>query len=571
MNDEQFRDFMARHYIPGGNYELPVDDWETLPVADRLRLGERLKTQEKALARCPTTFSRSLDLDLLDARLHQAFAGGVPPRDVRFADDSECLSPVLDPEAEKIRYERESHQSLVRAGGRPLYAIDLLEVVLNDPSSFVDTLRPWLNTSTGNRPETVFQRQLSRWQDFGKWQNDNRGRQDDDGGFLAYIEKEKHFAKTEYTKEAGMRRIAEIEKNPACLQGDWELHQSLRRRQRYLCREHGCKGFEDYVGAAKRRLSSHGFSQRFDLNVDPGRQDKLTTWIEYLNYEYWWLDQYRNTIERLQPAYDKAWQELVALDILRPHETEEFLRTLESPMERGSEEEETQKNIEKAKARARDVFALTQEHPDRRKIPKQRRVAMLQTSTKSIIDAEKRARDVRTRNDHITRFIRATSEYVDARKNAARHTELVRWVEDQVPLVPSEMTAQAERPANGSRSERSAKRGLHTDESPLEDEVRQKRRRLDKETAPARPNSGSISSDRLTSTVLDPRRVETRGEILGSRWEQAMIGPSSRDSQAVLRDVRRSIRISRRTSTDRTARRLAGRTQESRREKRLIS
>ncbi|KAK1471432.1 hypothetical protein CCUS01_05913 [Colletotrichum cuscutae] len=224
MDDEQLRDFMARHYIPGGNYELPVDDWETLPIADRLRLGERLKTQEKALARSPTTFSRSLDLDLLDARLHQAFAGGVPPRDVRFADDSECLSPVLGPEAEKIRYERESYQSLVRAGGRPLYAIDLLEVVLNDPSSFVDTLRPWLNTSAGNRPETVFQRQLSRWQDFGKWQNDNRGRQDDDGGFLAYIEKDKHFAKTEYTKEAGLRRIAEIQENPAYLQGEWELH-----------------------------------------------------------------------------------------------------------------------------------------------------------------------------------------------------------------------------------------------------------------------------------------------------------------------------------------------------------
>ncbi|KAL4418315.1 hypothetical protein CABS03_01666 [Colletotrichum abscissum] len=441
------------------------------------------RNQEKALARSPTTFSRSLDLDLLDARLHQAFAGGVPRRDVRFADDSQRLSPVLNPEAEKIRYERESYQSLVRAGGRPLYAIDLLEVVLNDPSAFVDVLRPWLNTSTGNRPETVFQRQLSRWQDFSKWQNDNRGRQDDDGGFLTYIEKEKHFAKTEYTKEAGLRRIAEIEKNPACLQGEWELHQSLRRRQRYLCREHGCKGFEDYVGAAKRRLSSHGFSQRFDLDVNSGRQDKLTT----------------------------------------PHETEEFLRTLESPIERGSEEEETQKNVEKAKARARDVFTLTRKHPDRIKIPKKRRVAMLQNSTESILDAEKRVRDVRARNDHITRFIRATSEYVDARKNDARQTELVRWVEDQVPLVTSEMMAQAERPANGSHSGRSAERGLQTNESPLEGEVRQKRRRLDRETAPAHPNYGSISSDRLTFTVLDPRRVETRGEILGSRWEQTMI------------------------------------------------
>ncbi|KAK0368110.1 hypothetical protein CLIM01_14527 [Colletotrichum limetticola] len=438
MNDEQLRNFMARHYIPGGNYELPVDDWETLTVADRLRLGERLKKKRSREVR------RRFPAPLIWTCLMPA-----------------CIKPSL------------AACRRAMAGGRPLYAIDLLEVVLNDPSAFVDMLRPWLNTSTGNRPETVFQRQLSRWQNFGKWQNDNRGRQDNDGGFLAYIEKEKHFAKTEYTKEAGLRRIAEIEKNPACLQDEWELHQSLRRRQRYLCREHGCKGFEDYVVAAKRRLSSHGFSQRFDLDVDSGRQDKLTTWIEYLNYEYWWLDQYRNTIERLQAAYDKAWQELVTLDILRPHETEEFLRTLESPMERGSEEEETQKNMEKAKARARDVFTLTQEHPDRIKIPKQRRVAMLQNSTKGILDAEKRVRDVRARNDHITRFIRATSEYVDARKNDALQTELVRWVEDQVPLVTSKMMAQAERPANG-HSGRSAKRGPQTDESPLESEVRRK-------------------------------------------------------------------------------------------------
>ncbi|KAF0318440.1 hypothetical protein GQ607_014358, partial [Colletotrichum asianum] len=427
MNDDQLSAFMARHHTPGGNYELPVDDWETLSVSDRLRLAERLSVQEQALAPSLTMFSRSLDLDALDARLQQAFAGGTDSlqSDARFADSPKCASPTFDAEAERTRYERESYHNLVGAGGRPLYTIDQLEHVLDDPGAFVDMLQPWLNTSTGNRPESIFQRQLCRWQDFGRWQNDNRDRQDDDGGFLAYVEKEKQFARTDYTSEAGLKRIADIETNPLCLQGEWDLRQSLRRRQRYLYRERGCKGFRNYASAVKRRLVSHGFLQPFNLSVDPGKQDELTTWIEYLNYEYWWLDQYRCTIERLQPIYDKAWQDLLDLDILRPYETDRFLRTLESPMQRGAEEEEAYKNVEKAKEQARSVYALTQENPDRMRIPKRKRVAMLQESTHSILDAEQRARDVRSRNDHITKFIRGTSGYIDACKNAARHTDLV--------------------------------------------------------------------------------------------------------------------------------------------------
>lgn len=43
MNDAALCDFMTRHRLPGGNYELPVDDWEKLSEADRLHLAERLK------------------------------------------------------------------------------------------------------------------------------------------------------------------------------------------------------------------------------------------------------------------------------------------------------------------------------------------------------------------------------------------------------------------------------------------------------------------------------------------------------------------------------------------------
>ncbi|KAF6789679.1 hypothetical protein CSOJ01_14735 [Colletotrichum sojae] len=408
MNDEALCDFMTRHRLPGGNYELPVDDWEKLSEADRLHLAERLKVQRHIPNH--QTWTYSMPCAVLDGN-------GDSGPDTRFADVSERNTLDFDPEIEKTGHGRESYQSLIKADGRPLYAIDLLQEVLDNPEAFIDMLRPWLNSSTGDRPESS----------------------------------KKRISFESYIKEAGLKRVAEIEKDPSCLQSGWKLQQSIRRRQRRLCRERGCNGFEEYTSAVRRRLASHGFSQNFDLSVDPGKQDKLTTWIEYLNCECWWLDQYQSTIERLQPAYDEAWQELLSLNILRPHETEKFPRTLESPLERGSEEEEAYQNVAHARARARDVFVLTQEDPDRTKIPKQKRIAMLQTSTKSILDAEKRAHDIRTRNDHITIFIRATSECVDARKNAARHTELVWWVRDLVEVVRSETIGQTKRAANGSR------------------------------------------------------------------------------------------------------------------------
>ena len=41
----------------------------------------------------------------------------------------------------------------------------------------------------------------------------------------------------------------------------------------------------DYVEQVKRRLALHRFTQTFELEKEPKRQDKWATWIEYLNCE----------------------------------------------------------------------------------------------------------------------------------------------------------------------------------------------------------------------------------------------------------------------------------------------
>jgi hypothetical protein len=80
-----------------------------------------------------------------------------------------------------------------------------------------------------------------------------------------------------------------------------------------------------YIDSLKKRLTKHGFTQNFHLDQDLMRQDKLTTWIEYLNYEYRWHDEFIYLIERGQKRYDSAWKQLVDSKVLRPRETEQFI------------------------------------------------------------------------------------------------------------------------------------------------------------------------------------------------------------------------------------------------------
>ncbi|KAK2020735.1 hypothetical protein LX32DRAFT_294844 [Colletotrichum zoysiae] len=178
-----------------------------------------------------------------------------------------------------------------------------------NPEHYEDVLRPWQECPEEIHPDGIFNRQWCRWRDFRKWQNDNRGRDDEDGGYTGYVEWRKDRIRRDYGRKSGAKYLAAIEADSSCLRSDWDERQSLRERHRRLYREHNCNGFDDYAAAVKRRLARHGFIQQFKLDEDPKKQDKLTTWIEYLSYECWWLDKYTSDIERLEPHHDKGWQE----------------------------------------------------------------------------------------------------------------------------------------------------------------------------------------------------------------------------------------------------------------------
>ncbi|KAF0319010.1 hypothetical protein GQ607_013819, partial [Colletotrichum asianum] len=437
MSDAELAHFMKKHRLPSGDYDLPVDGWDKLSRDDRSRLAGRLEAQKGSLSLSPVACSRPLDLDDLDARLRR-----VSPNEsysTRRQTETKTQSRSPTPPYDPTEVETETYHKLVETGGRPLYPIDLIYDIHRQPDNYAELLRPWQESLDQVWAEDIFQRQLQRWQDFRKWQNDNRDRKDEDDSFPAYVEREKSMVQRYFLRRSRAKRLAEIEADPSCLQSDWEDEQWERERQRRCCREHGCREFRDYVDAVKRRLASHDFTQSFDLDEDPKKQDRLTTWIEYLNYEYWWLDKHTSDIERLEPDHEKLWQELAERKILKSHETKEFVRTDASGMEREREKDQAMKAFQRAESEAKRVYVLTQEDPKRLRIPKTKRISMMKDVTEKLLAAKRRWEQARNQSFLIVQFVRATFGYAGAKRQAARQRILVQWVLDQVPLVEAEM------------------------------------------------------------------------------------------------------------------------------------
>lgn len=339
-------------------------------------------------------------------------------------------------------------------------------------------LRPWQVNISPVSASGILDKQLHRWTDFRKWQTDHRGLVEDDGGFPAYVEEEKQAVQRCLRPKAAAKRLAEIEADPACLKQSWEDQKWRRERQLRHVRERGCKGFPDYVQAVKSRLARHDFTQPFELDEKPEKQDKLTTWIEYLNYEYWWLDKHRSDIQRHEPRRDELWRDLVSKNVLRPYETEEYLRTDASPLEREAEKDQARQAVERAEAEGLRVHALTQKDPNRLTIPKATRVSMLKQATAAVIAAKQRLEQVEARSEPITQFIRGTFGYTGAKREAWRQGLLVQWVRDQVPLIEKEMGLSKSSRSGSGRTRTTPKRRRDADQEGSSEKRDSKRARV---------------------------------------------------------------------------------------------
>jgi hypothetical protein len=227
-----------------------------------------------------------------------------------------------------------------------------------------------------------------------------------------------------------------------------ELDQEVRelwdgdRNVRHGWKLHGARvvgGFPAHVETVKRRLAQHGFTRIFQLDEDPKRQDKLTTWIEYLNFEYWWYDRYVSSVKRQQPLYEEAWNNLVDSKVLRPHETEQYVLSDAWGFQQEAEQGRAYKDVKSAEEAAKAVLASTQTEPQRSSFPKPQRFRMLAEAQSRLDTARDSHKSIKQRGDLIGNFREGTRNYRRAKKDVERHNILLRWIPEPVPLVEAEL------------------------------------------------------------------------------------------------------------------------------------
>lgn len=198
--------------------------------------------------------------------------------------------------------------------------------------------------------------------------------------------------------------------------------------------------FRVYVEQVKRRLTQHGFTRIFQLEKDPKRQDKLTTWIEYLNYEYSWFDRYARSVKRLQPQHDEDWKKLVDSGVLRPPETEEHLLTDESAFQRQSEWATARNAVKSAEAAAKAALMETQKAMNgRSRLSTSERKQRLAAAHSRLVVAKKTWKSANRRADLIREFITGIRDYRVAKDDEGCQGVLLQWILEQVPLIEAEL------------------------------------------------------------------------------------------------------------------------------------
>ncbi|KLJ13206.1 hypothetical protein EMPG_11860 [Blastomyces silverae] len=435
------------------------DNSRIVTVQDPQNLTEEFIQRLRDYARRSSKEPRSqpVDLDQVAARLLQIPTNkNVPPvggkdRD----DDSDGLdeydrvpTPPYDPEKAYQRSLLEqtgAYHALIKAGGRPSYPLSLLVDIVKDPGEYSEIFSFWqLPHERDNW--TIFVEQLSRWKGFLRVQKFARGESvydswrrfwDDSRDSLNILDDRRiPDDEDEADRESYFDYLKENHgDDEVILAGNSHLGWDA-----YVGQDTpGTDGrFSTYANAIKERLTIHGFARTIELYEDLTRQDKLTTWAEYLAFEYYWYD-YLAPSKAQQQFIDDAWKKLVESKALSPTDTQESLCSAESASERSNRLEQAEKAVESAKHAVIRAQKATSARRYPHKISAEEPPPDLLKAQQQLNVAEKEYTSIKKRNDHIVEFVRNTKHLRIKKRNADHHGKLVQWVLRQFPLIEREL------------------------------------------------------------------------------------------------------------------------------------
>ena len=173
----------------------------------------------------------------------------------------------------------------------------------------------------------------------------------------------------------------------------------------------------------------------------PTQQDKLTTWIEYLDYNYYWHQKDLRFLKLLRPQYDEAWSKL--RDLFLPNETEEFIWSSASVIQHDRETMQAKSAVESAKRVISDLESCGRsQHQIHREA--------LAAANSTLESGENVLATIQRRNSLVAKFYiqfgqmrkvngMLQKSYREAEKDARRRSMLLRWILQQLPLIELEL------------------------------------------------------------------------------------------------------------------------------------
>ncbi|KAM3429694.1 hypothetical protein NHJ13734_008069 [Beauveria thailandica] len=294
-----------------------VTDVDRLSTPERDELGLRITT---ALQRLP---GKDLDPGELFDRL-----AAVRDRKEPSSPDSSSRSSTGSPPPREsnVRLEGISYQELVQRQGRPALPLEYLSGEVTKGRRKKQE-RLWVDKDYKavhkDDVAPVFSGQLEDWLAFRhRWQWDNRGKAESGEGFNEHLASEtKHFSDRGHggwVKKKGFE---------AATRKVWDFYRA-QAEPAAECRAGST--LSAYTEAANQRLSNHGFLKRVEFAENPREQDMWTTWVEYLDYIYYWQDSYAKKVRKVEGVANRAWDAFEAhIWVLEP--TEPFLEATEPP------------------------------------------------------------------------------------------------------------------------------------------------------------------------------------------------------------------------------------------------
>ncbi|KAG5918197.1 hypothetical protein E4U42_006951 [Claviceps africana] len=488
LSDAQLDDYLSQ-IRRAVNLHLEGLDGLSKEQQDALRQRLRTRSQKTSLS----VMTLPIDYDRLNARLLEVAAGDTLPRVVRRPVKVGIMYTASGPSFEdRTYYDKQYGHALISLGGRPWCPPSALERTSDDPPS--DSENIFTNPSICHRISltdiekvykeareiekklnemwdfadvwSLYKVQFFRWWDFLEWQRCVRGIPIADG-FPQFASVMKRIKETN-THSWPPVTSDELDKEIKKAFDDYDRDDKLGEAK-------VGGGFPAHVANVKHRLATHGFTRSFQLQEDPQRQDKLTTWIEYISFEYWLQDRLAVIVAREQSQYDAAWKKVVDSKVLDPSETEKDLLSLfrdcdESRSRIKWKLSEARRKVDMLKRGLRSLSDTVGKLSE-----KLRREAIVDT-TSDLMKAKESCR----RWEVLLEFFDDTRKsYRKDKLRLERQTVRAQWVLEQLPAVEAELREETEAADPGLSVANGTKKRLGRDEDDASQDGSPKKRRLD--------------------------------------------------------------------------------------------